>query len=115
MTRYTVFEDDGEEFVASDHVGLSLQGAFQWVMGRCGYDYRFERRGSEYVLVAWDMDHPEMEPHETNSTLVNYILEAKREIMIKAIDGRFKAIMALPDNEFRVRAAKLGVTAGRWS
>jgi hypothetical protein len=59
------------------------------------------------------MDHSEAEPHEIGSTLVTDILEAKREIMTKAIDGRIKAVMALPDNEFRARAAKLVVGAGR--
>ena len=102
MTRYTVFEDDGEEFVQPEHRGLSLQGAFQWIMGHCGFDYRFERRGSDYLLTAWDLNNPEAEPHELVSPLAN-ILDAKRELMERAIDGRFKAHIALPDAEFQQR------------
>ena len=104
MPLYTVFDDEFEEF--APHQGLSLQGAFQWVMKSCGFEYRFERRGPEYVLIASEMDHPEAEPHELTSSLAND-LEARRELMEQAIDGRFKAKMALPDQEFKLRVMKL--------
>ncbi len=106
MPLYTVFDDEFEEFAAQQ--GLTLQGAFHWVMKSCGFDYRFERRGADYVLIASDMDHPEIEPHELRTSLAND-LEARRELMAQAIDGRFKAKMALSDQEFKRRVTMLEV------
>jgi hypothetical protein len=55
MTRYTVFEDDGEEFVDSDHIGLSLQGAFQWVWAAAGTTFGLSGAGANtyWWLGTW--------------------------------------------------------------
>ena len=100
MTTYTAFDDEFEEH--APQLGLSLEGAFQWVMGSCGYDYRFERRGDGYVLSVWDLDYPNAELMEETSTLADNA-DAMRELMLRSVDGRFQAKMALPDDEFRAR------------
>jgi hypothetical protein len=100
MTTYTVFDDDFEEH--APHFHLTLEAAFAWVMGSCGYQHRFERRATGYVLSVWDLDYPENEPREELSTLAANA-EARHELMLRALDGRFQGKMALPDDEFQVR------------
>jgi len=103
MTTYTVFDNDFEEHAPHSH--LTLEAAFAWVMGSCGYQHRFERRTTSYVLSVWDLDRPDMEPREELSTFADNV-EARRELMLRSLDGRFKGKMALLDDEFQVRLHK---------
>jgi len=100
MTTYTVFTDEFEEHAC--HSGLTLEQAFALVLDQCNFDHAFERRADGYVLTVSDRKYPELDHREIVSTIADE-LGARRDLMLQAMDGRFKAQMALPDAEFQVR------------
>ena len=95
--RYTVFEEEFED--QTGDFGLSVEAAFKRIMQRCDYEYRFERRGPDYVLVAWQRTHPQLGTREVSVTMPDDE-KAKRAIMLESFDVRFKAFRAMPDGAF---------------
>ena len=95
--RYTVFEEGAEE--QTKDFGLSIEAAFKLIMKLCDYEYRLGQSGSNYVMVMWQRSRPDLGTREETAAATD-VDDARREIMLRSFDGRFKTYRAMTDGEF---------------
>jgi hypothetical protein len=94
-TTYTVylcgFEQTGSES------GLSLTNAFRRVVSLASRSHAFEQRGEEWVLLLSVHNGSHDDSIRSDMPIES---DAKREIMLKAADGRLSGFAAVPDDDF---------------
>jgi hypothetical protein len=77
----------------------SLEQAFARIACLCGYSYHFEQGQEDWRLVLTDVERPSDSPEPISTSYVK-TADAKRDLMVQAIDGRLKGYAAIPRADF---------------
>ncbi len=93
MTGFTVFIDGFESFARDS--GLSLNRAFSLIVELAGYSHHFS--GGTLTLTTTSKDGLVEIVLQSDASIET---DARRELMLKAIDGRLRGFKALPDTDF---------------
>ena len=105
---FVVFCTDDDDFEPMR--AAALEQAFAQVVCRLGLMYQFEPESDCWRLVLTDVERPDRSPDPIVSTLKKGS-EARRDLMMQAVDGRLQNLVAIPAFEYerrRAAAAKSG-------
>ncbi len=92
-----VFRGDGDDFVPNRV--SALEQAFAQIVCRCGLMYQFEPEDDCWRMVFTDVELPDRSPDPMISTYKK-AADAKRDLMMQAVDGRLRNLIAVPLDQF---------------